>query len=228
MPRARLFCFPGVGRGSSIYERWPSLLGEDIEVCMVDLPGRDARAHELPFGRVDEIVDHLVPSMRAYLDVPFAFFGIDIGAILMYETARRLRREGGRLPGHLLVAAAMAPQDYFWAPTHHLPRERLFRGIRTMGFSLDERASTELALRAESAAMASYQFVPEVPLGIPVTAFWGERDFISPPGSVRNWREQTSAPFTFHVWPGSHDLVGADVSKVLDLIRDTLDKAPYC
>jgi acyl transferase domain-containing protein/surfactin synthase thioesterase subunit len=226
-PRVRLFCFPGVGQSTSVYARWPSLLGDDVEVCMIDLPGRGARAHELPLGRVDEIVDHVEQALEGRLDLPYAFFGIDVGAILMFEVTRRLRRARRPLPSQLFVLAAMAPQEYFWAPMHHMPRERLFHGLRTLGFSVDPSELTELALRAECATMASYTFEAEPRLDIPVTAFWGERDLISPAGSVRSWQQQTAAAFTFHVWPGSHNLVSDEVSVVLDVVRETLGKAPF-
>jgi medium-chain acyl-[acyl-carrier-protein] hydrolase len=223
-PRARLFCFPGLGQSTSVYDAWPSALGEDVEVCLLDLPGRGARARELPLGRVDEIVDHVVLAISGRLDAPFAFFGIDIGALIHFETTRRLRRDGRPLPTHLFVAAAMAPQEYFWAPMHHMPSERLFHGLRTLGFSVDDRDSTERALRAECAAMASYVYVDEPPLEMPVTTFWGERDSISPPGSVKSWREQTRGPFTFRVWSGSHDLKSDGVSGLIDAVRDTLSR----
>jgi surfactin synthase thioesterase subunit len=225
-PRARLFCFPGVGEGSAPYDRWPSLLGDDVEVCIVDPPGRGARVSELPLGRVDEVVDHVLPAIRARLDLPYAFFGIDVGAILGFEAARRLRREGLPPPAHLFVLAAMAPQDYFWAPMHHLPRERLFHGLSALGFSVDQGEATEPALRAECAMMASYAFAPEPALEVPITTFWGEQDFISPAMSVRRWREQTSAAFAFQVWPGRHSLADEGIPAVIGVVREALRKDP--
>ncbi len=227
-PRARLFCFPGVGRSSSVYERWPSLLEGDVEVCMVNLPGRDLRANELPLGRVDEIVDHLVPALDGRLDRPYAFFGLDIGAILMFETARRLRREGRPLPDHLFVAAATAPHVSYFPPMHHLPRERLENGLRSLGVSVEESEATERALRAECAAMTSYTFVDEPLLNVPITAFLGERDFWIPPGGLPAWQRQTAATFALHVCPGAHDLFRDDPSKLLDVVRTTLRQKPFC
>ena len=145
----------------------------------------------------------------------------------MFEVARRLRGEGRALPAHLFVAAAMAPQAYYFAPMHHLSRARLLRGLRQFGLTLDDSASAEPALRAEVGAMASYVFVDAPPLPIPITAFWGERDLISPPNGNVAWREQTAATFAFHVWPGNHDLVCDEVSVVLDVIRAELARPPF-
>jgi surfactin synthase thioesterase subunit len=118
------------------------------------------------------------------------------------------------------VLAAMAPQDYFWAPMHHQPRERLFQGLRTLGFAVDPSEATEHALRAECAVMASYAFVHEPRLDVPITAFWGERDYISPSVSVRGWEDQTSTGFAFTVWPGSHSLADAEIPMVIRAVRE--------
>jgi acyl transferase domain-containing protein/surfactin synthase thioesterase subunit/acyl carrier protein len=226
-PRARLFCFPGVGRSSSTYDRWPSMLGDDVEVCLIDLPGRGSRAHELPLGRAEEIVDHLVPALQGRLDVPYAFFGIDIGAILLFETARRLRRAGSPLPSHLFIAAAMAPQTYYFQAMQYLSRDRLLSGLRNLGVPVDESAAAEPALRAEIAAMSGYTFLTEPPLDVPITTFWGKRDFFVPPRSLAGWQQQTAAAFTPHVWSGPHDLVGDEASTVLEVVQETLSKVRF-
>ena len=42
-PRAkmRMFCFPYAGGGASIYRGWGASLPGDLEVCPVQIPGRD-------------------------------------------------------------------------------------------------------------------------------------------------------------------------------------------
>jgi medium-chain acyl-[acyl-carrier-protein] hydrolase len=189
-------------------------------VGAVQLPGRGPRARELPLGRVDEIVDCVVPALESRLDLPYALFGIDVGALVMFEGARRLRREGKPLPGHLFVTAAMAPQVTYSPPMQHLPRERLLGGLHDLGASADEGA--EAALRAECAAMQSYAYGDEAPFDFPLTAFLGERDCFIPPGAVRAWRAQTTARFDVRVQHGTHDLLREDPSPVLDAIRAAL------
>ena len=50
--KLRLFCFPYAGGGASIYRGWPDELPHEIEVCAVQLPGRETRMHEQPFEHV--------------------------------------------------------------------------------------------------------------------------------------------------------------------------------
>src|SRR5204863_8481508 len=81
-PRAklRLFCFHYAGGSASIFRAWPSALPGEIEVCAVQLPGREARLREPSFTRLPEVIQALAPALRPYFTLPFAFFGHSLGA----------------------------------------------------------------------------------------------------------------------------------------------------
>lgn len=53
-PQARLglFCFPHAGVGASIFRDWANHLPGEVEVCAVQLPGREDRLVETPFARL--------------------------------------------------------------------------------------------------------------------------------------------------------------------------------
>ena len=40
-PGLRLICFPYAGGGASIYRSWAEEISGDIEVCAIQLPGRE-------------------------------------------------------------------------------------------------------------------------------------------------------------------------------------------
>src|SRR5262249_19507520 len=108
-PRLRLFCFPYAGASASMFRPWQSEIHPGIEICGVQLPGRGARFGEAPFKRLSQILDALTENLRGAFDLPFAFFGHCMGALIAFELARRLRREG-REPLHLIVSALPPPQ----------------------------------------------------------------------------------------------------------------------
>lgn len=224
-PRSRLFCFPGVGRSSSMYASWVSALAPDIEVCTIELPGHGRRARELPLGRMDELVDHVALGLYPYLDKPYAFAGLDLGALVMFEVTRRLREERRPQPRHMLIGGSMAPQLHHAAPVVHLTRERLLGMHRFHGIPLQESDEAELALRADCAALASYVFREGPLLDTPFTVFLGERDTFVPAGGVQAWDAQTSASFKLHACPCAHDLFDDKPADVLDFVRRTLDES---
>ena len=71
-PRLRLFCFPFAGGGASAYLPWLKSLPEGVEVCPVQLPGREGRRQEVAFDRVQPLVEALAQDLLPLFNVPFA------------------------------------------------------------------------------------------------------------------------------------------------------------
>ena len=108
--RLRLFCFPHAGGGASFFRSWIGTLPPDIEVCPVQLPGRENRLKERPFNQYTLLIQALAQALRPYLTVPFAFFGHSMGALVSFGLARQLRQQNEPLPVHLFASAYRAPQ----------------------------------------------------------------------------------------------------------------------
>ena len=108
--RLRLLCFPYAGGGTSIYRSWSAQLPPHIELCAVRLPGREGRFAEPPLRRMDRLLALLVNGVLPYLDRTVAFFGHSLGALVAFELARALRREGLPTPAHVFVSGRRAPQ----------------------------------------------------------------------------------------------------------------------
>jgi medium-chain acyl-[acyl-carrier-protein] hydrolase len=105
----RLFCFPYAGGGASAYRKWSDSLPQSIEVCAVQLPGREMRIKEPAYSDVHPLVDVLAPALASFLDRPFALFGHSMGALVAFELARKIRRDCSLLPESLFVSARNAP-----------------------------------------------------------------------------------------------------------------------
>ncbi|HEY4129001.1 MAG TPA: alpha/beta fold hydrolase, partial [Gemmatimonadaceae bacterium] len=89
-PRMRLICFPSAGAGASVFGRWAEHLPPDVDLWTLQLPGREARRNEALLSDIHDIADRLAPLVEPLLDVPFAFFGHSMGALIAYELTRRL------------------------------------------------------------------------------------------------------------------------------------------
>lgn len=74
----RLICFPMRG-GPSLFRGWPLELSQQVEVCAVQLPGREARMKEPPIGDLRRLVVELADAIEPSLDRPFALFGHSVG-----------------------------------------------------------------------------------------------------------------------------------------------------
>ena len=132
----RLFCFPYAGGGASIFRSWTAAFAPAIEVCPIQLPGREDRWREAALTDLSALVPKISDDLRERLEPPFAFFGHSMGAFVAFELARHLRRENRAKPAMLIISGARAPQIPDPDPqTHRLPADELLRDLRRLGAS---------------------------------------------------------------------------------------------
>lgn len=232
--RLRLFCLPYAGGGASVFRTWPVGLPPDVEVCPIQLPGRETRLAEAPFSRLAALVDALGEGLRPYLDLPFALFGHSMGALVGFELARRLRGRYGSSPRHLFVSARRAPHlPERRPPIHRLPDPALVEELRRLNGTPEAvLRNGELmrlmlpALRADLAVCETYVHVEQAPLECPVSALGGVDDLEVPGGDLAAWAEQTRGPFALHMLPGDHFFLQGSRDGVLRVVADALSGGP--
>lgn len=235
-PRARLrmFCFPYAGGGASAYRGWGASLPQEIEVCPVQLPGREGRLREPPFTRSEEMIAAVAEALTPWLDLPFVFFGHSMGGMIGFELARVLRRQGKTLPLHLFVSGRRAPQlPARDEPIHDLPEPEFIERLRELNGTPEEVLQhAELMklliplLRADFAVNETYEYVEEPPLDIGISAFGGLGDIDVSRDDVEAWGLQTRGRFRMRMMPGDHfflhpqkDLILESVARDLAEIR---------
>jgi medium-chain acyl-[acyl-carrier-protein] hydrolase len=208
----RLFCLPYAGGGASIFRRWSAGLPGSVEVCPIQLPGRETRLKEPPFTRLSPLLHALGDAVRPYLDRPFALYGHSLGALIAFELARYLRRTGNPGPVHLLASGRAAPQ---LRPPHEainaLPEPEFVERVRALGGTPDAvLADRELRkilvplLRADFSILETYSYTDEPPLDCPITVFGGLQDPRAGTPELQAWRVQTAAHFSVQMLPGDH------------------------
>ncbi|MFL5654926.1 MAG: thioesterase II family protein [Ktedonobacteraceae bacterium] len=228
--RLRLFCFPYAGGGASIFRTWSEILPPQIEVCPVQLPGRESRLLEAPFSHLFSLIEPLTQALLPYLDMPCAFFGHSMGALISFELVRYLRRQHGLSPVHLLVSARRAPQliapD---PPIHHLPEPQFVEELRRLKGTPEEvLQTTELLqllipfLRADFALCETYLYTPGEALTCPVSVFGGLQDEEVSRDMLTAWREQTRGSFKLRLFVGDHFFLHAARASLLQALLQDL------
>lgn len=221
--RLRLFCFPYAGSGSSTFAAWGRNLPTQVEVCAVQLPGRESRLAEAPYTNMSALVEALTDALRPYLDKPFAVFGHSNGALIGFEFIRQLRRVGLPQPLQFFPSGCRAPQlPNLNPPLYNLPREELIDQIRRANGTLEEILNNEEfmglvlpLLRADYSLHDLYAYTDEEPFDCPIVAFAGHADELVTSQHLAAWRAQTRGEFKLHVLPGDHFFVRSASGPVL-------------
>jgi len=229
----RLVCFPFAGGGTSTFRLWPSELPEDIEVWAAQLPGRERRFGEPVVSDAAQAVGALVSALGPGLDMPYAFFGHSMGAVLAYETTRLLAALNRPLPALLAVSGRRAPHlPPRKAPIHDLPDDRFLAEIRafegTPQAVLDNAELMDLmlpALRADFRLVETYRPAPGPDcLDLPLWAVGGEDDHEAQPDQVAAWRAVSRDQFEHCTLPGGHFFLNTHRPALLAALTAVLER----
>jgi medium-chain acyl-[acyl-carrier-protein] hydrolase len=227
--RVRLVCFPHAGGGATAYQNWARQFPPAVEVCAVQLPGRESRFREGPPRRLGALVESLAESLQALTDRPAAFFGHSMGALLAYEVTRLLRRWQAPLPNHLFLSAHGAPHLPRRRQLHQLPDAQLVSELQAVGGIQAQVAGhnelTQLMLpiiRADLTLVETHAHVPEEPLDVPITALCGAWDPWVSAAEMEGWRQHTTGPFSLRVLPGDHFYLRSNTGVLVSILSHTI------
>lgn len=207
----RLFCFPYAGGSTQIYRTWANSLPVTVEVCAVEIPGRGRRLREKAHENLLALVADACTALRPYMNKPFAFFGHSMGALISFELARQLRREGQPPPAHIFVSGRRAPQLPDNAPTYNLPDPEFIAELRRLNGTpqevLEHPDLLQLMLpmlRADFSVCQTYRYAPEPPLKCGFSVYGGVDDADISREQLEAWSQHTSSAFTVRMFPGDH------------------------
>jgi len=208
----RIFCFPYAGGNDLTFRTWPMSLPASVEVCGIQLPGHGNRLRETPIDRLEPLIDALTPKLLPHLNLPFAFFGHSMGALIAFEVSRRLRRDGAPAPECLFVSGRPAPQiPDQERRTYDLPEpefiDELLRLNGTPKEVLEHPELLQLMLpiiRADFGLCQNYRYAPEAPHDFPIFACGGVEDAEVSLEQLQAWKQQTSNSFSQRMFPGDH------------------------
>jgi medium-chain acyl-[acyl-carrier-protein] hydrolase len=208
----RLHCLPFPGAGASAYLPWAEFLPSWVELCAVQLPGREDRFLEELLTRFPDVVEAVTAALAPAVAGPYALFGHSGGALLAYEVARALAVRGLPQPVHLFVSGENAPgYPPVEAPAHTLPDAAFLEAVRTRG-GLDEEllANEEMLelilpiMRADFTWYETYRPAQGTQLNCPITAYAGRADELVDSAGMRRWGEFTTGPFEVCTVDGDH------------------------
>jgi len=195
-----------------MFSLWPAALPANVEVCAVQLPGRESRMNEPFEPSLASLLPKLVDALAPVRAGEYAIYGHSIGAFVAFEFTRELRRRGERLPVHLIVSARRAPQCKPLPALSYMSDPELLQELTHLYGPLhpailadrDFLALSLRSIRGDLRLSDSHRNVDEPPLALPLSAYGGRRDLSTDEDMLRAWGAHTSAAFNLRLFDGDH------------------------
>jgi pyochelin biosynthetic protein PchC len=225
----RLLCFPHAGGAGSFYRPVFARFPADVDVVAVQYPGRQERMAEPQVRDIASLADAVAAALSpGWTDVPFAFFGHSMGAIVAYEVAARMRAAG---PSRLFVSGRRSPSSFREEGVHKLGDKGLVADVlKLSGTSSallndpDVLAMVLPTLRADYRAIETYVPVAGTPpLDVPIEVLLGDQDPKVTTAEAESWRDHTTDTCQVHVLPGgSHFYLSENPEWTIEMVAAAL------
>lgn len=224
---ARLVCFAHAGGSASYFFPVSAALAPGIDVLVVQYPGRQDRRGEALIDDIHVLADRIVDALASWTDRPMMFFGHSMGAVLAYETTRRLDRNG-TAPKALFVSGRRSPTTFRSESVHRRDDAGLLSEVRRLsGTESQLLADEEIvqmvlpALRNDYRAIETYEYRAGPPVSCPIVALIGDVDPRVDADEARDWQRHTAARFDLRVFPGGHFYLNANQGAIVDLLTES-------
>ena len=226
----RLFCFHAAGTSASLFRSWVKYLPPQMELCTVQLPGRENRLREKPLTAMPPTVEILGKKLLPHLqELPFALFGHSFGSILAFEFARQLRRQNLPNPVYLFVSGRQPPHFPIRYPLHQKSNQDLLGCLEQYGGTpeviLKSPALIQLFLpifRADLTMLETNVYIDEAPFDFPLAAFKSTDDSFVTEEELRQWSKHTNSSFDYQIFPGSHMFLKENPEPLINTIVNLL------
>lgn len=235
----RVFCFHHAGGSAASFHDWlaPARL-QGMHLCPVELPGRGRRFHETPWSDCHTLVSAIIEVIQPFIHQPFALFGHSLGALLAFETARRLQEQHASLPlAGLFVSGRCPPHCAPDLPLRHLLSDAaLFTELAVLGGTPEKILQNEelLALllpvlRADFSVTENWSYQDAGRyygiLDCPIIACTGDSDAQVSSALMAEWQRYGRKKSELHVFSGGHFWLYQHTQTLITLIARTLQKS---
>lgn len=233
-PRAsiRLFCFHHSGGAASIYYPWIEMLSPNIEMILIQFPGRENRFTEPLINNLQEIVAQLTEGFSFYKDKPFFVFGHSLGALIAFEFIKSVHLCYSVNLRYMIVSAAKAPhlpfrmKHFSKLDNKTLIEElKIYNGIDERILGNDELLELFLPIiKNDLSVYETYQFIKSKPLPCDILTLSGIHDQAVSKEEILEWSAYTTQKFDHLSFPGKHFFIKENQQSILTLINQIGDR----
>ncbi|GAB4585381.1 thioesterase II family protein [Nocardia sp. IFM 10818] len=230
-PTHRLVCFPHAGGSASYFFPMSAALSGSglVEVLAVQYPGRQDRRLDPCIDDIGALAEQIYAALKPWTDLPLAFFGHSMGAIVAFEVARRFEERDGIVLAMLFASGRRAPSRHRDENVHAQDDNAIVAELRSLSGTNrtllgDEEVLRMIlpAIRSDYRAIETYRCAPEVTVRSPITVLVGDRDAKTTVDEARDWARHTTARCETRVFSGGHFFLTDHRTAVIDTVIESL------
>jgi len=224
--KIRLIVFPYAGGSASVFKQWENFLSTDIEICPIQLPGREDRYHEKSFTEIESYIQEFSGYFQRLSDLPFVFFGHSLGALFCYEVCRYLEKNALPLPLHVFISGASPPRKFETNEIKEYTDEELKKELISLNGIPEEFKKNESLfklflpiIRSDIALVKTYNYIDDYKFSMPISVFGGALDKSVLLTDLKNWNRLANDYCKIYTFSGDHFFLFSEQDKLLSEIN---------
>ncbi|MHA7653060.1 thioesterase II family protein [Mycobacterium sp. ML4] len=217
-----LYIFPHAGGTAKDYVPFSREFSGTVTCIAVQYPGHRDGAGLPSLSSIAALADEIFALMKpaARPDIPVAFFGHSMGAMLAFEVAVRFQSAGYRVIA-CFVSACSAPGHFKYKQVRGMSDVEMvdfvsqMTGMNPDFFNDEEFLVGVLPTLRAARVIAGYDSPPETKLACPIYAFIGDKDWIASQEDMATWVDRTTSEFALRVFPGDHFYLNSNLAELV-------------
>ncbi len=221
--------FPFAGASFYSYRAFEEMCPSNIDLIILEAPGRGKRISENLVEDIHVLVDDLYQRIQNLNTDNLYFFGHSLGAVLAYLVTYKMKNATNSQPKRIVLSGKNPPHISGNRKNRHMLSDIDFKNmIAEMGGTpkeiLENKDLLEFflpILRSDFALIDTAKFkVPTEKLKIPAAILYGDSDKNTELASLKEWDRYLESGTKYYKFEGDHFFIFQHVDKMFDLILD--------
>jgi len=228
----KLICFPYAGGNASIFMPWIKNLPSNVELVIVQAPGRGARMGEEAYSDMNDLIGDLIKVIPSVLNKPYILFGHSLGSRIAFELMNQLKKFDYELPQHFIASGSRGPHLKCTKESiYKLPQDEFIEELKSLNGTpkeiIENKELMELflpLLKADFELADRYYYTGTSGFNCPISVFGGQDDTGISLSELNSWGDLFETDADINLFPGDHFFIDSQSSLIQQKVNAIIEK----